>query len=116
MLIILGKKISQDKIVRYGLTEIFGIGITSATLICKNLSIPLKLKIKDLTENQKLNISRYIKKNYIIENRLKKQTQNHINNFIENNSIRGFRHRLKLPVNGQRTHSNAKTCRKVSHF
>ena len=116
MLIIFGKKISENKLVRYGLKEIFGIGLTYSKKICDYLNIPNKLRVSELTEIQKLEISKYIKKHYLVESKLKKQIQNNVETYISNNSIRGFRHRSKLPVRGQRTHSNAKTCRRVINY
>jgi small subunit ribosomal protein S13 len=109
MLILFGKKISNEKKVRYALTEIFGIGFSSANKMCNLLDIPLNLKIADLTENQIFLISTYIKENFLLDSQLKSQIQNNIQTYIDINSVRGFRHRSKLPVRGQRTHSNGKT-------
>jgi small subunit ribosomal protein S13 len=109
MLILFGKKISDDKPVRYALTKIFGIGITRSSLICNFLNIPFNLKIKDLTENQKFQITTYIKENFCVDLQLKTQIKNNIQDFIDIKSVRGFRHRSNLPVRGQRTHSNGKT-------
>ena len=110
MLIIFGKKITDDKKVRYALTEIFGIGYSISNRMCNLLNIPLK--ISDLTENQKFHISTYIKENFLIDTQLKLQIKNNIQNFIEIKSVRGFRHRTNLPVRGQRTHSNGRTRKK----
>lgn len=112
MLIIFGKKISDKKKIRYALTDLYGIGINEANNICNALNLPVNLTINHLTENQKLKLSKYIKQNLKIESQLNKQIKNNINKYITNRSIRGFRHRNKLPVRGQRTHTNAKTCRK----
>ena len=113
MLIIFGKKISENKKIRYALTDLYGIGIKRATNICDKLSFPLNATLKDLTEGQKLSISKYIKQNLKIEKQLNKQLKNDINRYISNKSVRGFRHKNKLPVRGQRTHTNAKTCKKI---
>mgnify|MGYP000029423854 CR=1 FL=1 len=112
MLIIFGKRISENKKIRYALTDLYGIGIKQSFEICNKLNLPRNLTVKDLTENQKLNISKYIKQNLKIENQLKKKLKANINKYITNESLRGFRYRNNLPVRGQRTHSNAKTCRK----
>jgi small subunit ribosomal protein S13 len=109
MLIIFGKKITDTKKVRYALTEIFGIGYSISNRMCNNLNIPLSLKIADLTESQKFQLSTYIKENYMVDTLLKSQVKNNIQNYIDIKSVRGFRHRTKLPVRGQRTHSNGKT-------
>ena len=112
MLIIFGKKLDENKKVRIGLTEIFGIGISNAKKLCYALNIPQALKISELTENQTVEISVFIKENFIVEAKLQQIIKENINTYIAMNSVRGFRHRMKLPVRGQRTHSNAKTCKK----
>ena len=112
MLIIFGKKIANNKKVRYALTEIFGIGLSISNKICNFLSIPLNVKIADLTENQQFQISTYIKENFLVDSLLKTQIKNNLKDFISINCVRGFRHRSKLPVRGQRTHSNGKTRKK----
>ena len=112
MLIIFGKKISDDKKIRYALPEIYGIGFSVANKICNVLNIPLNLKTRDLTEYQNFLISTYIKENYLIDSLLKSQIKNNIQLTIDIKSVRGFRHRTKLPVRGQRTHSNGKTRKK----
>ena len=112
MLIIFGKKISEKKKIRYALTTLYGIGINKANFICNTLNIPVNLTINDLTENQKTNISKYIKQNLKVETQLYKEVRSNIEKYTENQSLRGFRHRNKLPVRGQRTHTNAKSCRK----
>jgi len=83
MLIIFGKKISDEKQVRYALPEIYGIGFSIANKICNLLDIPLNVKISDLTEHQKFLISTYIKENYLIDNQLKIQLQNNIQTTID---------------------------------
>jgi small subunit ribosomal protein S13 len=112
MLIIFGKKISEKKKIRYALTDLYGIGKNKANIICDALNLPQNLTVTNLTENQKLKLSKYIKQNLKVESQLNKQIKDNINKYITNKSIRGFRHRNKLPVRGQRTHTNAKTCRK----
>lgn len=114
MLIIFGKKLNETKKIRYSLTTIFGIGYSNANKICNSLNIPHTTTLLDLTEFQKQNLITYIKKNFIIEAKLKQQIRTNIHNLIQTNSVKGFRHRNKLPVRGQRTHSNAKTCKKLS--
>ncbi len=116
MLIIFGNQISDHKKVRYALKEVFGIGLSTATKICHKLNIPDTVQVSELTELQQSTISMYIKQHYIVEDILRKQLNETIENYININSIKGFRFRSKLPVRGQRTHSNAKTCKKISLF
>ena len=115
MFILFGKKLLDSKKVRYALKTIFGIGFSNANQICNALNIPITVTIGDLTEIQKLNISTYIKQNFTVESKLKQKIHQNIETLILINSIKGFRHRSKLPVRGQRTHSNAKTCKRVFH-
>jgi small subunit ribosomal protein S13 len=109
MLIIFGKKISSNKKIRYALKEVFGIGISTANNICNILSISHNTKTFDLTEQQKIDISSYLKEHFLLDAMLKTQIQTNIQRYIAINSVRGFRHRSKLPVRGQRTHSNGRT-------
>ena len=113
MLIIFGVKIPHNKKIRYALTSLYGIGFTTASKICDQLGLPINITIYDLTESQKTAISRLIKQNYKIETTLRKDIRKNIEKYVKNESIRGFRHRHGLPVRGQRTHTNAKTQRKL---
>ena len=88
--------------------------IITANTICNKLCIPNTVKVSELTEFQQSNLSTYIKKYYIVEDKLKQQIDHRIDFYKSINSIRGFRYRSKLPVRGQRTHSNAKTCKRLS--
>ena len=112
MLILFGKKLQDSKKVRYALTTLYGIGYANANKICNVLNIPLTITISELTEFQKQNLSNYIKQNFLVETKLKQKISENIETFITINCVKGFRHRCKLPVRGQRTHSNAKTCKK----
>jgi small subunit ribosomal protein S13 len=113
MFILFGKKLQETKRIDFALTKIFGIGISNAKQICKFLNIPNNVLTQELTELQKLNISTYIKQNFNVELKLKQQISENIETMIAINSVKGFRHRSNLPVRGQRTHSNAQTCRRV---
>jgi small subunit ribosomal protein S13 len=114
LLIIFGKKLNTSKRIRYALTTIFGIGFSRANKICNELNIPQTVKVSELTELQKFTISSYIKQHFLVEAKLKQKVHENIETLIQINSVKGFRHRSKLPVRGQRTHSNAKTCKKLS--
>lgn len=112
MLIIFGKKLLNTKKVRYALTDIFGIGYSSAHKVCNLLNIPHSVKISELTELQTQNLTSSIKQYFLVEAKLKQRIHENIENLKSINSVKGVRHRLKLPVRGQRTHSNAQTCRR----
>ena len=103
----------NNKKVRYALSDLYGIGNFSANKICDELNIPENLKIESLTEEQQYNIARKVKEEYRLESNLREEVKGNIQRYITNGSIRGYRHRHKLPVRGQRTHTNARTPRRV---
>ena len=111
-MVILGVKIPLDKKIRIALTTLYGIGYTTACKICDNLGISPNCKTKDLSERQKSMIITIIRNNFAIEENLRKKIQSNIQNYVDNGSIKGFRHRHGLPVRGQRTHTNARTQKK----
>lgn len=116
MLILFGKKLDETKKVEYALKSIYGLGISRAKKICQSLNIPQTITISDLTEFQKLHISTFIKQHFNVELKLKHNVSDNIETHVNLNTLRGFRHRSNLPVRGQRTHSNAQTCKRVKIF
>lgn len=113
MLVIYGVTINQDKKVRFALPELFGIGLALSFKICRELGISNKLKVKDLTGGLQSELVEKIKDNYSLETNLREEIKGNIERYISNGSIRGFRHKNRLPVRGQRTQSNGKTPRRV---
>lgn len=111
-MVILGIKIPLNKKIRIALTVLYGIGFKTACKICDDLSISPNCKTKNLSEKQKTMIINIIRTNFKIEENLRKEIQLNIQEYVDNGSIRGFRHRNGLPVRGQRTHTNAKTQKK----
>ena len=111
-LIIFGKTLPQKKKIVFALTELYGIGISSSTSICRDLGLLPRLKIKDLTDIQQYQIAKKIKNEFIVEGTLEEHLKLIIQIYTNNGSRRGYRLRNGLPVNGQRTHSNGKTARK----
>ena len=103
----------KEKKVEFALPMLFGIGKTSAVKICRELGLAPSLKIADLTEEQQFEIAKKVKEEYRLESNLREEIKGNIQRYISNGSIRGFRHRNRLPVRGQRTQSNAKTPRRV---
>lgn len=114
MLVIFGVTLETEKKVIYALPKLYGIGTNSAKKICKELGFSPALKIQNLTEKQQFEISKKIKEEFRIESNLREEVKSNIQHYILNGSVRGFRHKNKLPVRGQRTHSNAKTQRRVA--
>ena len=113
MLIIFGVSLPEHKKVKYALPTLFGIGLHSAYRICMELGYSPNLTIKDLSVSQQFEITKKIKEEYRIELHLKEEIKANVQKYISNGSIRGFRHKNKLPVRGQRTQSNGKTPRRI---
>ena len=106
---IAGINIPQNKIVRVGLTYIYGIGNKNSQEICKNLNIPSSKRVNQLTDDEILKIREYIDKNIDVEGELRRETSLNIKRLIDLATYRGSRHKKRLPVRGQRTRSNART-------
>ena len=106
---IAGVNIPQDKIVHVALTYIHGIGNKFSRNICEKLNISKNRRTNSLTEDEVLKIREFIDKNYKVEGDLRREVSLNIKRLIDLASYRGSRHKKKLPVRGQRTHSNART-------
>ena len=106
---IAGINIPQNKIVRVGLTYIYGIGNKYSQEICKNLNIESNKRVNQLTDDEILKIREYIDKNIDVEGELRRETSLNIKRLIDLATYRGSRHKKKLPVRGQRTRCNART-------
>lgn len=91
------------------LTKIFGISLFLANQICKNFGFTKNSFLKDVPLLILNKIRKFILTKYTIQNKLKSKIYSNIQLLIKNKSIIGFRHKLKLPVRGQRTHTNHKT-------
>ncbi len=107
---IAGVDIPKNKIVRYSLQYICGIGPTRSAQICGALSISDTRRVKDLTEDEIVAIRNYIQEEgYLVEGDLKREVSMNIKKLMDLGCYKGLRHRKKLPVRGQRTHTNART-------
>lgn len=104
-----GVDLPRNKRVEVGLTYLFGIGLTRSQEILAKTRINPDTRIKDLSEAEVSAIREYISKNYKVEGDLRREVQMNIKRLIEIGSYRGLRHRRNLPVNGQRTKTNART-------
>ena len=108
---IAGVDIHNEKRVEYGLTYVYGIGVTSSRKILAEAGINPDTRVKDLTEDEEKKIREIIDRDYTVEGDLKREESLHIKRLSEINSYRGMRHRRKLPCRGQRTKTNARTRR-----
>jgi len=106
---IAGVDLPTNKRVEIGLTYIYGIGRSTSKEILDNLKISYDKKIKDLTEEEVDTIRKTITDEYVIEGTLRTQTRLAIKRLMDIGNYRGVRHRKGLPVNGQRTKTNART-------
>ena len=95
--------------VEIALTYIYGIGRTSAREIIKEAGIDPTIRSNNLDESQVAAIRRIIDQNYKVEGELRKEVSSNIKRLMDMGCYRGLRHRRGLPVNGQRTHTNART-------
>lgn len=106
---IAGVDLPREKRVEIALTYIYGIGLSRAKEILKNTGVDPNKRVKDLTEDEIARIRDYIEKNYKVEGELRREVAMNIKRLIEIGCYRGIRHKLGLPVRGQRTRSNART-------
>ena len=106
---IAGVNIPEKKRVVIALTYIYGVGDAIAQKICESVGIPLTKRVHELDESEVARIRDFIEKNYMVEGDLRREISMNIKQLIDLGSYRGVRHRKKLPVRGQRTHTNART-------
>ena len=106
---IAGVNIPTNKLVNIGLTYIYGIGRKTADEICKKAGIPADRRVNDLTDAETLKLREIIDAGYQVEGDLRREVAMNIKRLVDLGCYRGLRHRKKLPVRGQRTHTNART-------
>jgi len=106
---IAGVDLPRDKRVEYGLTYIFGIGLTSSRQILESTGIDGSTRVRDLTDSEINKLRETIERDYRVEGDLRRQSSLNIRRLMEIGSYRGLRHRRGLPVRGQRTSTNART-------
>jgi small subunit ribosomal protein S13 len=106
-----GVDLPKSKRIDIALRYIYGIGPTTALRVLASTGIEGTTRVKDLTESDISKLNTEISRSYRVEGDLRREIQGNIRRLIEINSYRGFRHRRNLPVNGQRTKTNARTRR-----
>ena len=106
---IAGVTIPSDKQIWVALTYIYGIGRTTAKSILAAAKIEPTTRVKDITEAEETKLNEIIKNGNLVEGDLKRQVVNNIKRIKDVNSYKGLRHKAGLPVNGQRTRTNART-------
>jgi small subunit ribosomal protein S13 len=106
---IAGVNLPNTKRLEIGLTYIYGIGQPSARKICAALGLSPDTKVRDLTEDEVAKLREFIDADFQVEGDLRRERTQAIKRLSEIGSYRGLRHRRNLPVNGQRTKTNART-------
>jgi small subunit ribosomal protein S13 len=106
---IAGVNLPNQKRLEIGLTYIYGIGQPTAQKICRELDLDPNEKIKDLTDEEVTKLRSYIDGELQVEGDLRRERSQAIKRLGEIGCYRGIRHRRGLPVNGQRTKTNART-------
>jgi small subunit ribosomal protein S13 len=106
---IAGVNLPNQKRLEIGLTYIYGIGRPTAHKVAVALGLDPNTKIRDLTDDEVTKLRQYIDENLEVEGDLRRERSQAIKRLSEIGAYRGIRHRRGLPVNGQRTRTNART-------
>ncbi|MFC4333709.1 30S ribosomal protein S13 [Salininema proteolyticum] len=106
---LVGVDLPRDKRVEIGLTYIYGVGRTRALEALAATGIDRDKRVKDLTEEEVVQLRDFIEGNYTVEGDLRREVQADIRRKIEIGCYQGLRHRFGLPVHGQRTRTNARS-------
>jgi small subunit ribosomal protein S13 len=102
-----------NKRTEIALTYIYGIGRSTAQLICKEAGVSMDTRMNDVSEEDLLKIRTYLEEKLKVEGDLKAEKNMNIKRLKDIKSYRGLRHIRKLPVRGQRTRTNARTVKGV---
>lgn len=106
---VIGIDIPDNKRLEISLTYIYGVGRKLSTQIIAKLGLNPNMKAQQLTEEEIAKLNATLQSEFVVEGDLRRQVQNNIKRLISIHSYRGLRHRLGLPVRGQRTRSNSRT-------
>lgn len=108
---IAGVDLPRDKRVEIGLTYIYGIGLTRSQEILSATGISPDTRVKDLSDAEVASLREIVEANYQVEGDLRRWESMNIKRLMDIGTYRGRRHRMGLPVRGQRTRTNARTRR-----
>lgn len=106
---IAGVDLPRDKRIEIGLTYIFGIGLPSAQAILEATNVNPDTRVKDLSDTEITSLRQEVETNYQVEGDLRRLEGLNIKRLVDIGTYRGRRHRLGLPLRGQRTKTNART-------
>ena len=106
---IAGINIPLNKRVEIGLTYVYGIGRSQAQDVLKKAGVSPDTYVKDLTDDEIVKLRDAIDEDLTVEGDLRRERSQDVKRLMEIGAYRGLRHRRGLPVNGQRTKTNART-------
>jgi small subunit ribosomal protein S13 len=106
---IAGVDLPREKRVVVGLTYIYGVGRSRAEEALAATEVDPDTRVRDLNDDDVVKLRQHIENAYRVEGDLRREVANNIKRKIEIGSYQGVRHRVGLPVRGQRTHTNART-------
>lgn len=106
---VIGIDIPDNKRLEISLTYIYGVGRKVSNQIIDKLGLNKDMRARELTEDQIARLNAILTSEFVVEGDLRRQVQNNIKRLIGIHCYRGQRHRLGLPVRGQRTRTNART-------
>jgi small subunit ribosomal protein S13 len=106
-----GVDLPRDKRVEIALTYLYGVGLSRSKEILANTGVNPDIRVKDLSDEDVATLRSFIETNYEIEGDLRRLEAMNIKRLIDIGTYRGRRHRMGLPVRGQRTRTNARTRR-----
>lgn len=106
---IAGIDLPKEERVEIGLTRIFGVGRTISRKVLKDASVDPNKRVKNLSDEEGVKIRNIIDRDYKVEGELKRAISMDIKRLIDTGSYRGTRHKVGLPLRGQRTKTNART-------
>jgi small subunit ribosomal protein S13 len=106
---IAGVELPRDKRIEIALTYIYGIGMTSARKIIEETGVNPDTRVNKLSEEDTIKLRNMIEEKYKVEGNLRSEVAMNIKRLIDIGCYRGLRHRMGLPLRGQRTKTNART-------
>ncbi|HJC66316.1 MAG: 30S ribosomal protein S13 [Lachnospiraceae bacterium] len=106
-----GVDLPREKRVEIGLTYIYGIGRSSSNRILAEAGVNPDTRVKDLTDDEVKKLATIIADTQVVEGDLRREIAMNIKRLQEIGCYRGIRHRKSLPVRGQKTKTNARTCK-----
>jgi small subunit ribosomal protein S13 len=106
---IAGVNLPQQKRVEVGLTYVYGVGRTTSNRLLNEVGVSPDTYVRDLTEDEVVKLRDAIEQSVTVEGDLRRERSQNVKRLMEIGCYRGLRHRRGMPVNGQRTKTNART-------